>query len=141
MSGTSSPVRPVLAGLCAVVLVACGSSDSPSSSATTSASSSSSGTTSESSSPASSSADAGSSAATITVDNFSFATPDSVSPGATITVDNKDGTDHTVTADEGNAFDDLAAAGTSTFTAPTEPGSYPFHCNFHPQMHGTLVVE
>jgi plastocyanin len=64
-----------------------------------------------------------------------------VSPGATITVDNKDGTDHTVTSDTGNAFDDAASPGTSTFTAPTKPGSYPFHCTIHPSMHGTLVVK
>jgi plastocyanin len=56
-------------------------------------------------------------------------------------VDNQDGTEHTVTADTGDAFDDPARAGTTTFTAPTEPGSYPFHCEIHPEMHGTLVVE
>jgi plastocyanin len=123
MSGTNAPAQLVLAGLCAVALVACGSSGSSSSSS------------------GSSSSDAGSTASTITIEDFSFTTPDSVSPGATITVDNKDGTAHTVTANEGNAFDDPASPGTTTFTAPTEPGSYPFHCNIHPEMHGTLVVK
>jgi plastocyanin len=132
MSATHAPARLVLAGLCAVALVACGSSGSSSGATSGPSSSSSSG---------SSSSDAGNTASTITIKGFSFTAPDSVSPGATITVDNKDGTAHTVTADAGNAFDDAASPGTSTFTAPTKPGSYPFHCSIHPEMHGTLVVK
>ena len=54
---------------------------------------------------------------------------------------NEDNTAHTVTADSGNAFDSPAPTGNSTFTAPTKPGSYPFHCSIHPEMHGTLVVK
>jgi plastocyanin len=126
MPGTHAPARLVLAGLCAVALVACGSSDTSSS---------------DTSSSGSSSSGAGSTASTITIKDFSFTTPQSVSPGATVTVDNEDGTAHTVTSDKGRAFDDPATPGTSTFTAPTEPGSYPFHCNIHPEMHGTLVVQ
>jgi plastocyanin len=136
MSGTHAAARLVLAAVSAVTLVACGSSGSSSSSGTTSSS-----PPSSSSSAASSSSEASSTASTITIKSFSFTTPDSVSPGATITVDNKDGTDHTVTSDTGNAFDDAASPGTSTFTAPTKPGSYPFHCTIHPSMHGTLVVK
>jgi plastocyanin len=136
MSGTHAPARLVLAAVSAVTLVACGSSGSSSSSGTTSSS-----PPSSSSSAASSSSEASSTASTITIKSFSFTTPDSVSPGATITVDNKDGTDHTVTSDTGNAFDDAASPGTSTFPAPTKPGSYPFHCTIHPSMHGTLVVK
>jgi len=131
MSGTHASARLVLAAVSAVTLVACGSSSN-------STSSSSAGV---SSSAGSSSSGAGSTAATITIKSFSFTTPDSVSPGATITVDNEDGTDHTVTSDTGNAFDDAASPGTSTFTAPTKLGSYPFHCTIHPSMHGTLVVR
>jgi len=134
MSGTHAPARLLLAALSAVTLVACGSSGS-SSSATSSSSAA------GSSSAGSSSSAAGSTASTITIKSFSFTTPDSVSPGATITVDNEDGTDHTVTSDTGNAFDDAASPGTSTFTAPTKLGSYPFHCTIHPSMHGTLVVR
>jgi plastocyanin len=128
MSGTHGPGRLLLVALCAVALVGCSSSGTSSSSGATSGSSS-------------SSSDAGSAASTVTIKDFAFTTPDSVSPGATITVDNKDGTAHTVTSDDGKAFDDAAPSGTSTFTAPTKPGSYPFHCNIHPEMHGTLVVK
>jgi plastocyanin len=46
---------------------------------------------------------------TITIEDFGFTTPASVSPGATITEDNEDGTAHTVTSDEGKAFDDVAS--------------------------------
>ena len=132
MPGIRVIARLLLVGSCAVTLVACGSSGPSSSSGATSGSSSAAG---------SSSSDAGSTASTITIKSFSFTTPDSVSPGATVTVDNQDGTEHTVTADDGKAFDDDAPAGTSSFTAPTEPGSYPFHCTLHPSMHGTLVVK
>jgi len=79
--------------------------------------------------------------AVITIHDFAFTTPASVSPGAKVSVHNTDGLAHTVTADEGKAFDSPAPAGNSSFTAPTAPGSYPFHCNIHPEMHGTLVVR
>jgi hypothetical protein len=56
-------------------------------------------------------------------------------------VTNKDASAHTVTADSIGAFDTAAQANSQvTFTAPTEPGAYPFHCTYHPNMHGQLVV-
>jgi len=71
-----------------------------------------------------------------------YETPASVSPGATVTVMNMDGEAHTVTADTGSAFDVKAAPGASTtFTAPTKPGTYAFHCTYHSNMHGMLVVK
>jgi plastocyanin len=55
---------------------------------------------------------------------------------------NMDGQNHTITTDTGNAFDVKATAGsTVTFTAPKTPGSYPFHCAYHANMHGVLVVK
>jgi len=55
---------------------------------------------------------------------------------------NMDGEAHTVTADEWNAFDvQVAGDATGSFTAPMEPGSYPFHCSYHSNMHGVLVVQ
>jgi plastocyanin len=127
----------VVAVLCAVAALAvagCGASGSASGAA--------SDTPSASSASSQSAAGTGTamSASVITIKDFSFTTPASVSPGATVTVDNKDGLDHTVTADRGGAFDSPAPAGKSSFTAPTKPGSYPFHCSIHPEMHGTLVV-
>ena len=81
-------------------------------------------------------------ATTLMIEKFAYTTPDSVSPGATVEIMNMDGEAHTVTADEGNAFDVQAPPGkTVTFTAPTKPGSYPFHCTYHSNMDGVLVVK
>jgi plastocyanin len=80
-------------------------------------------------------------AAEITIDNFTFDSPASVPAGATIAVKNADPAEHSVTADSGDVFNvEVEAGATATFTAPTEPGSYPYHCSYHPMMHGTLVV-
>ncbi len=77
----------------------------------------------------------------IHIDKFKYTVPASVAPGEKVSVMNMDGEAHTVTSDSG-AFDDMAGAGTiSTFTAPSKPGSYPFHCNFHANMHGVLIVK
>lgn len=83
------------------------------------------------------------SATAITIRGFSYQTPTAVSSGATVTVTNMDTDAHSVTADEGSAFDVnvTGSGGTATFTAPSKPGSYPFHCFFHPDMHGTLTVK
>ena len=114
--------RAVLSCACALVLAttACGSSGGSSNSA---------------------SGSGGSSGDVITIKDFKYTTPASVAPGAKITVKNLDSQAHTVTADSGGAFDDQSQPGNSTFTAPTTPGTYPYHCTFHPEMHGTLVVK
>jgi plastocyanin len=63
-------------------------------------------------------------------------------PGATITLVDLDDEPHTVTADDGSfkagPFDPKKPA---QLVAPATPGSYPFHCEIHPTMHGTLVVQ
>lgn len=78
----------------------------------------------------------------ITVEDFEYDISASVSPGATVTVVNKDSVPHTVTSEEEGLFDATFEGGeTVTFTAPEEPGEYPFVCTIHPAMTGTLVVE
>jgi plastocyanin len=127
---------------CALVLAAtaaCGSSsDASTGGASTAMSSSAMGAP-------SSSATAGGMAATKTtlmIEKFAYRTPESVSPGATVSVMNMDGEAHTVTADKGSAFDVKAPpGGTATFTAPMTPGTYTFHCTYHSNMHGVLVVK
>ena len=80
--------------------------------------------------------------AMIMIKSFKYQVPASVRPGATVSVMNMDGQAHTVTADKASAFDDQATAGkTTTFKAPMTPGSYPFHCTYHSNMHGVLVVK
>jgi plastocyanin len=109
----------LVAGLLAVGLAACGSSG---------------GNKSSSSGPTASTAD-------ITINNYAF-TSKSVKAGATVTVDNEQsGITHTVTSDDGASFNVSVDGGsTKTFTAPTKPGTYKFHCTIHTYMHGTLTV-
>ncbi len=74
--------------------------------------------------------------------DFAYEVPVSVAPGAKVMVANADKVAHTVTADSGgDVFDvNIDAGGTASFTAPTKPGTYEFHCIYHGNMHGTLVV-
>lgn len=97
----------------------------------------------ESSSPGTGSSTAGSATVSLTIKDFAYGTPITVSPGAMVTVTNMDTAGHTVTADEGSAFDvDVkGSGGTATFTAPSKPGTYAYHCTYHPGMHGTLTVK
>jgi len=82
-------------------------------------------------------------APTITIKDFEYGAPLTVAPGAVITVINMDSAGHTVTAEQGQAFDvDVrGSGGTATFAAPSAPGSYPYYCIYHPNMRGTLIVE
>lgn len=81
---------------------------------------------------------------TLTIASFAYApTPITASPGQKIAVTNKDSAEHTVTSDTAGQFlaDDVAHGKTVTFTAPTTPGTYTFHCEYHKSMHGTLIVK
>ncbi|MCI4673902.1 cupredoxin domain-containing protein [Candidatus Mycolicibacterium alkanivorans] len=79
---------------------------------------------------------------TISIADMKFGAPLTVTPGATVTVVNSDGAEHTVTADSGNAFNaEVGGKGTTTFTAPSQPGTYAYHCTYHPMMHGQLIVQ
>lgn len=80
--------------------------------------------------------------AVITIKDFEFTGPATVAPGATVMVVNEDTASHTATSDAGD-FDEVVVEGGAegTFTAPSEPGEYPYVCDFHPDMTATLVVE
>lgn len=141
----NSRLRTTLIGLTCTaalgVLGGCGSASSATSAATSSGSAMDSSSMSSMGS-ASASSSASSSAVVIHISKFAYQTPPSVAPGATVTVMNMDGEAHTVTADSSSAFDITIDPGTSkTFTAPMKPGSYDFHCTYHGNMHGTLVVK
>ena len=121
-------------------LSACGSSSAASSSASASSSSSkSSAMSSMSMSP--SPGGSASTSVTLMIMDYEFSGAGTVRPGARITVVNHDSVAHTVTADRGGAFDVKVAPGESaTLTAPRKAGSYPYHCTYHAEMHGTLTV-
>ena len=79
--------------------------------------------------------------AEILIKGFKYQGAETVSPGATISVTNEDIEAHTITADTANAFDATIKVGTDTFSAPTQPGTYSYHCIFHGNMKGTLTVK
>ncbi|MGH3521242.1 MAG: cupredoxin domain-containing protein [Mycobacterium sp.] len=82
-------------------------------------------------------------AVTVVIRNSAFIPASfTVPPGATVTVRNEDQVIHTVTADN-RAFNtgNVSRGVTSTFTAPTRPGTYPFHCLFHNYETGALTVS
>jgi plastocyanin len=93
--------------------------------------------------PATGTASDATAAATITIKDFEYGAPVTVPPGAVVMVTNMDTAAHTVTSDQDSAFDVNVAGsgGTATFTAPSAPGTYPYHCTYHPNMHGTLTVK
>ena len=66
-----------------------------------------------------------------------------VKPGQNVTVTNEDPVQHTLTSTTAGLFGTgtIEPGATATFTAPAEPGSYPFGCRFHLAMKGTLVVQ
>src|SRR5205823_3988782 len=127
--------------LSAGLLTACGGGDqtsSPSAPATTGAQSPVIQT--PTSAPGSASAQP---AGDIVIAGFAFTMPAAVKPGQQVTVVNKDDASHSVTADANNLFDVRVSGGGgfTTFTAPTTPGTYPFHCKYHAGMRGSLVVQ
>ncbi|TPG18193.1 cupredoxin domain-containing protein [Pedococcus bigeumensis] len=132
---------PVLA----LGLAACGSSnaDTGASAATSSMSSmpmpSGASTTTQPGQPSSTTEDGA--AAVISITDFAYKVPASVAPGSTITIKNSDSQAHTVTSKTGGFDVKVDPNGTSTLTAPSKPGSYPFVCTFHANMTSTLVVK
>lgn len=85
----------------------------------------------------------GSATSTIEIKNFAFSPMDiTVAPGATVTVTNQDQVTHTLTATTGGFNTGNIAPGQSkTFTAPNAPGRYPYICNIHQYMTGTVTVS
>jgi plastocyanin len=82
------------------------------------------------------------SSAQITIDGFKYTERITVAPGAQVTILNKDSVKHTVTSNTPGLFDtEVGGNGQATFTAPSAPGSYPYHCTYHASMHGVLVVQ
>lgn len=125
-------------GLTAGLLAGCGSGSSASTAAPAAAPTT---ATAASQPTASGSATDQASSATIHINSYKFQAPASVSAGSTVNVMNMDSEAHTVTADSGGAFDVKAPPGkTVSFTAPSKPGKYPFHCDYHSEMHGVLIV-
>jgi len=81
-------------------------------------------------------------AATITISGFSFPGSTTVAAGSTITITNDDADEHSFTSDDGSSFStDIEGGESADVTAPSAPGTYPFHCKYHSSMKATLIVE
>jgi plastocyanin len=116
-------------GVIALVVAGCGSSGTTGYGATSAA-------------PATSSAALAASGPTIAISGMAFGEPVTVSPGAQVAITNGDGVEHSVTSKTAGQFDtEVDANGQKTFTAPTQPGEYPFYCKYHSNMKGTLTVK
>lgn len=79
---------------------------------------------------------------TVIIDAMQFK-PESlvIHPGDRVTWVNKDLVPHTATA-VGKAFDSGSIApGRSWVYVAVRPGAYPYGCEFHPTMHGTLRIQ
>ncbi len=110
-----------------------------------------SGTTSTSSTPAATATQAGNTQTVmiITDSSGSFAfSPASltIKAGTAVTWKNTTQVSHTVTSDDGKSFDSgsanpiAAQSGTFSFTFNT-PGTFAYHCSFHPFMKATIIVQ
>jgi plastocyanin len=78
---------------------------------------------------------------TVHIHNFAFVPASLTVPaGATVTFVNDDDEPHTATATT-KAFDSEAIDTHGTWTHRFDKtGTYPYFCELHPMMHGTLVV-
>ncbi len=69
------------------------------------------------------------------------ANPLTVPAGATITWTNGDTVRHTSTANAGTWNSGDLAPGASFSVTLSTPGAYPYRCNLHPNMVGTITVQ
>ena len=78
---------------------------------------------------------------TLEIADFAFPSDFTVAAGAEVEVRHNDSAEHTVTADDDSFDTDRIAGGEDgSFTAPSEPGEYAYHCDVHGDMKATLVV-
>jgi len=79
---------------------------------------------------------------TIVIRNFSFQPAQLTVPkGATVTVTNADRVTHTLTSRDGSFDTRPLSAGKSATIVLQRSGTFPFSCQIHPSMAGTLVVR
>ena len=65
-----------------------------------------------------------------------------VKKGDTVIWTNSDERDHTVTADDDKSFKSGNIADGETFKHKFDkPGKYKYHCEYHPRMKATIIVE
>lgn len=80
--------------------------------------------------------------ARVVIDNFAYSPKTiTVKAGTSVTWTNNDSAAHTVTSDTGGQFDSgKLATGQSYSHTFTTPGTYSYHCTYHPMMVAQVVV-
>ena len=77
----------------------------------------------------------------MTIEDFAFGPAElSVAAGTTVTFVNNDTAPHTATADDDSWDTGEIAPGASATVTFDEPGTYTYHCDFHPNMTATITV-
>ena len=127
------------------VLVLAGCSSSSATSAPTAAASAAAPSVEASAAPALGAACAESAAAgevAVAAKDFSF-NPAAITAkvGQTVTFTNGDSIPHTASLDDGSCTTPNIPSGSSDGLLFTVAGTYPFHCNVHPKMKGTITVS
>ncbi len=88
-------------------------------------------------------ADAASSS--VTIQNFAFSpTPLTVQIGSTVTWTNQDSAAHTTTSDDTSAVawgSPALSKGSSYSVTFNQAGTFTYHCDIHPYMQGTVIVQ
>lgn len=79
--------------------------------------------------------------ATVDINHFAFHPPTlTVAKGSTVTFSNSSKVSHTAT--RGGAFDTgMIRAGKSVSVRFAQKGTFAYHCEIHPLMHGKIVVN
>jgi plastocyanin len=78
----------------------------------------------------------------VSIVNFAYdPSPLTVNVGDTVTWTNNDGTAHTVTANDGSFQSGTLQSGQSFSFTFTTPGTFDYHCEFHANMSGQVVVQ
>ena len=79
----------------------------------------------------------------VAIANFAYAPVQlTVAVGQRVTFINHDSANHTATSDKAGAFDTgNLDQGHSMVITFSKPGVYTYHCQFHPFMHGRIVVR
>jgi plastocyanin len=81
-------------------------------------------------------------ALTVTIANFAYAPdPIIISVGTTVTWTNTDTTRHSATADDGSFDTDLLPTGESGSVTFNMARTFPYTCDIHPYMTGTVIVR
>lgn len=97
---------------------------------------------SEASAPATAACEKTDAAAAVNVSIKSFKLPDvTAGVGQPIAFTNEDPTPHTATVDDGSCNSGSIGGGAAQTLVFNVPGTYPYHCEFHKSMRGTITIS